>query len=203
MNSVDAAWGRIEAWLERHAPASHRALGEAPAAGQLAETERSLGFTLPADLTALLLCHNGTERYEVPGDDEGEVNPAAFLPDGELYSLDLIPYVHTLYTDVNIGIDPSDRLWVPWAGVDDGHSGLLVDCGSGAIGSFSHPEGVVRGRWPSMADYLTAVADALERGTGPLMDPARRELPGLSLGCLLWEDPEQPFLDFAEWTPIH
>ncbi|MFJ7415285.1 hypothetical protein ACIQWZ_31440 [Streptomyces sp. NPDC098077] len=196
---IAQAWERIERWLAENAPGSHRSL-RAPAAGP--DIDRAGAYVpIHGDLRFLLTVHDGTEGYEVEGDDEGEVNPAAWLPGGcEWLSVERMLGVPAVALR---GVPRPD--WAPWAAPGDAETGFGVDGATGQVRRFpdegAAPVGSVSPEVRSVTAYLGAVAEALESGTGALVTPDHQ--PGIALGCLLWEDPERVSLDEAEWSPLH
>ncbi|MCQ0024044.1 SMI1/KNR4 family protein [Streptomyces somaliensis DSM 40738] len=201
-DQVEVAFDRVGAWLRKHAPMSYQALGAPASEAEIAATEAGMHVAFPGELRALLGLHNGTEWCEVEGDEEGELNPAAFLPHGALYSLEQMRQAHTLYANPGPGIgDAALRTRVPWAGDDDGFYGLYVDTEGGQVGRFSNPPEF----WPlpygTITGYLTAVADCLESGHGPFAEDPHK-VPGLAAGCLLWERPGGTAPASVEWVPV-
>lgn len=86
---VEAAWGRIVAWLEQHAPTSYASLlppaPETEMANADAALRQHLGFALPSELAALWqLCGGVEHQYIEANEEEGEVASGAFLPGGIL-----------------------------------------------------------------------------------------------------------------------
>ena len=59
MDSVDAAWLRIEAWLAGHAPATLATLRPPAGLDQIEAAEAELGMSFPADVIASLRRHDG------------------------------------------------------------------------------------------------------------------------------------------------
>lgn len=101
-----------------------------------------------------------------------------------------------------LGSPRRDR--TPWVAPWHGRYGLAVEAASGHVTRFPD-EGLAPLSPPpshvtSLAAYLTALVEALESGTGPLIHPRSR--PGTALGCLLWEDPQRVSLDEAPWHPL-
>jgi cell wall assembly regulator SMI1 len=158
---VAASWQRIDAWLARHAPASHAALHPPASEDDLTRTETALGFPLPPDLRASLLHHNG-ERW-----------PGA-LPGGPLYSTAQIVQSQALRMDIWEPDDPDTAgwwgaRWVPFAGGDgDDH---FIDAGPGLwhqhIGYAGHTESGCYTGWPTLGTFLQGVAEALEHMEDP------------------------------------
>lgn len=58
--AVNRQWRRIESWLKRHAPRSHRTLGKPGKAADIAAAEAEMGLRFPDDLRASLLRHDGS-----------------------------------------------------------------------------------------------------------------------------------------------
>ncbi|MFH8978611.1 hypothetical protein [Streptomyces sp. NPDC017890] len=196
---IAQAWVRVESWLERNAPASHRSL-RAPASAY--DIDRAAAhLPIHGDLRTLLTLHDGVEDYQVEGDEQGEVNPAGWLPEG----CEWLPLDRMLGLPAVALVGGPRPRWAPWAVPGDGETGFGVDGDTGQIVRFPDeggaPEGVLFPPFRSVADYLTAVFQALESGTGPLM--TRDDVPGLALGCLLWENPERVSLHEVEWRPLH
>ncbi|MEU7318900.1 SMI1/KNR4 family protein, partial [Streptomyces sp. NPDC007083] len=67
---LPAAWGRVEAWLRAHAPASAALLRPAASAADIATAEAAMGVEFPATLAAWYRIHDGV----------GEGHGAGFLP---------------------------------------------------------------------------------------------------------------------------
>ncbi|MBL3668525.1 hypothetical protein JL475_21525 [Streptomyces sp. M2CJ-2] len=193
------AWRRVETWLAENAPGSHRSL-RAPATDLDIARAREY-VPVHEDLQSLLRIHDGAEAYQIDGDEEGEVNPAAWLPEGcEWLPLDRML---SLPVVALVGLDRPD--WAPWAAPGDGESGFGIEGASGQVTRFpdegAAPLESTAPHVTSLAAYLTALSEALESGTGPLITPRGR--PGIALDCLLWEDPERVSLDEAPWHPLH
>ncbi|MFE2972748.1 hypothetical protein ACFXKC_56375 [Streptomyces sp. NPDC059340] len=55
--AVEDSWGRIEAWLLRHAPVSHALLRPPASPSAIRAAERALGVRFHSDLVASLNCH--------------------------------------------------------------------------------------------------------------------------------------------------
>ncbi|GAA4924897.1 hypothetical protein GCM10023334_029910 [Nonomuraea thailandensis] len=62
--AVNRQWRRIESWLKKHAPRSHRTLGEPGKASDLAAAEAETGLRFPDDLRASLLRHDGSSTVD-------------------------------------------------------------------------------------------------------------------------------------------
>ncbi|GAA2741912.1 SMI1/KNR4 family protein [Kitasatospora cinereorecta] len=174
-----AAWGRIEQWLARHAPRSHRRLPAPATEQELLAAEHAFGLRLPPDLRAFYLLHNGTG----PADDfewptrrpdpaepwDPETDPSGYLlPNGGIGPLaKLAQWVGGPASHGDE--DEPGRRHLAFAGSDpDGLYGLFADCtpgpGYGRVGCHAEAEAPEPDRWPSLAAYLAGVADALEAG---------------------------------------
>ncbi|MEU7640203.1 SMI1/KNR4 family protein [Streptomyces sp. NPDC039016] len=210
------AWGRIEAWLEAHAPRSHRRLPAPAAEEEIQAVERELDVELPADLRAFYALHNGTGPdadfawptwdgpLPIPPDQwDPERDPSGYLlPEGGIGPVGRLPY----WVGGPAGCaheDAPEQRYVAFVASDpDGFYGLFADCTPGAahgtLGWYAEAEAPSPGAWPSFAAYLTEVADALyaPRGAG-----ADRAAPGVVEGCLQWDDPQSPVVE--GWRPFH
>ncbi|MFC7969360.1 SMI1/KNR4 family protein [Streptomyces cinereoruber] len=133
---VEVAFGRVEAWLAKHAPVSYRTLKAPASPAEITVAEAGMDVTLPGE--------RGTTRGS------------------------------TVCTWRRTG---------------------------GQVGRFSNPPEF----WPlpygTIADYLTAVADCLESGSGPFAEDPYK-VPGLAAGCLLWERPGGTVPMAVEWVPL-
>ncbi|GAA2287878.1 hypothetical protein GCM10010145_68090 [Streptomyces ruber] len=196
------AWDALTRWLAEHAPTSYASLlppvpeeDIAAADGQL---RQRLGYGLPAGLTALWRLCGGVEHQGIEGDEQEEVASGAFLPGGVVLSPGQAMSAVFLGDDHGWGAPV-----VPWltrdeAGPESGHY-----AGPDGVGSWELPEGIDAPRYPSIAAYLTAVHRTLTAGPADLMGSS--EVPGIVYGCLVWDDPESPWLTRAadDWVPLH
>ncbi|MFJ3876794.1 DUF4259 domain-containing protein [Streptomyces sp. NPDC090077] len=166
---VARSWARIGGWMRRHAPVSYALLAAPAEPAEVESAQQEMGVRFPADLLASLACHDGITEWanllpgppplsvggmlahwrmcvEIAGDDPDLTEPHG---DGE----DDEPWWHPQ--------------WIPWA-ESDGDS-QVIDLregpGRGRLGSAAHDDtGRFDDGWPSLAVYLTAVADALDQG---------------------------------------
>lgn len=166
--AVRDAWARIDAWLRAHAPDSSAVLAPPadPAAVEAAQAELNIRF--PADLLASLACHDGLRHWAnclplrpplpvadlvdhwrmcVEIDEDNRADEDEPAPDGEE------PWWHPQ--------------WIPWAQSDG--DAQIIDMrpgpAQGRLGMAYHDDcGVFTDGWPSLAAYLTEVADVLEKG---------------------------------------
>ncbi|GAA2512664.1 hypothetical protein GCM10010406_55740 [Streptomyces thermolineatus] len=63
MFSVSSSWGRTDAWLAAHAPATLALLRPPVAPGELESAQRVLGVQFPVELRESLSCHNGASEW--------------------------------------------------------------------------------------------------------------------------------------------
>jgi hypothetical protein len=165
---VDAAWKRIETWLTAKAPQTAGTLGPPAAASTIADFERTHRVTLPPDLVASLLRHDG-----VAGG--GFTLPPAYAP----MSLHQILMHYLTHCD-------TQRDLVALAEAPGGAT-LLVDqrpSGDGrVVGYFAEQDGAFGGRPPTVADVLELTAESLESGR-PF---AKLYRPRVIDGTLAWE----------------
>jgi cell wall assembly regulator SMI1 len=162
---VTEAWARIEAWMERHAPASAATLAPPADPAEIAAAQVTLGLAFPAELVASLRRHNGLLEW------------ANVLPEHPPLSVAGIVEHRQMCMDVADGLAPArpgdepwwHELWLPFAG-SDGDSQVIdlrpgPECGR--LGWAVHDSGGwFDGAWPTLGAYLTEAADALVNGTG-------------------------------------
>jgi cell wall assembly regulator SMI1 len=211
--AAEGAWVRIEAWLEQNAPRSYRMLPLPASEADIHEVERELDLTVPPGLRAFYRLRNGTGH---PADFGWTSEPETGLaPQGQgtawlLPRKDGIPPVqHLPYWDegphtIGRPADPEVR-YLAFAATDrSGLYGLFTDCtpgpGYGRIGTFEEAGIPELGVWPSFADYLIEVADALYENRGVEYADGHQDtrVPGLVAEALVWDGPLYP-LD-PDWT---
>ncbi|GGZ30906.1 SMI1/KNR4 family protein [Streptomyces poonensis] len=211
---VVQAWNRISGWLRVHAPVSYASIR--PPAGQAAidAAEARIGVPLPDDLRTLLSLADGCAlepAHIEKNEEEGEIWNAQFLQGEVLLSLDRIVRRYDDLTHPPIGSDPFRGL-LPWLSPDpeDWFSCWLVSTrpdSHGALAKWSEPEApyMLTTGPVTVAELLTAHADALETGTGPLMSSACDDVPGVIWGCVHWDNPSDISLlaHPEDWTPVH
>ncbi|MFW5418859.1 SMI1/KNR4 family protein [Nocardiopsis sp. CNT-189] len=202
------AWGRIEVWLEEHAPCSRRRLPGPAAEEEIRDVEHRLDLVIPAELRAFYLLRNGTgpaSCFDWPVWGEPRPTPEEqwggyLLPDGGIGPVAKPALWSGGPASLRRRKDPRLR-YLPFAATDpDGLYGLLIDCtpgeGYGRVGRYASALDPAPGLWPSLAAYLGEVADALEErrsieGSG--------SVPGLVGQSLSWGSPKTP----AEgWRPL-
>ncbi|MGW3658034.1 hypothetical protein ACWD6R_21105 [Streptomyces sp. NPDC005151] len=131
-----------------------------------------------------------------------------FLSNQALLDLDRIVAQYRRLTDPNIG-SGRQRSYLPWLATEptDMMSCCLVaadPANAGALARWDEyePATLIASGPRTIAALLEAHADALEFGTGPLLTVGG-DVPGTIHGCLVWDNPEQPFLMEPErWTPL-
>ncbi|MFD7605202.1 hypothetical protein ACFWAN_32815 [Streptomyces mirabilis] len=215
--AVEDTWGRIDAWLLRHAPVSHALLRPPAAPSHIRAAERALGVRFHSDLVASLSCHDGVElqpgapvltHYGPLSCVADIVKSTSFLrgigadvPDGEALDEDgeeredddeLATYWHHDWLLVTLGIG--------WQSSD----GLFLSCHPGRnwgrLGRYFDEDTPSFTGWASLRHALADLADALERGR-----PFDGRIPLAYEGALLWEaettavpDPVSPLVLAAE-----
>ncbi|MGW7328504.1 DUF4259 domain-containing protein [Streptomyces sp. NPDC054840] len=164
---VARSWARIDTWMQRHAPASHALLAPPADSAEVEAAQEAMGVRFPADLLESLACHNGITQW------------ANLVPDQPPMSIAGMVEHWQMCVDI-AGDDPDltepdgddepwwHPQWIPWA-QSDGDS-QIIDMregpGQGRIGSTAHDgRAYFDDGWPSLAVYLTVVADALDHGS--------------------------------------
>ncbi|MFK0247275.1 SMI1/KNR4 family protein [Amycolatopsis azurea] len=169
---VNAAWDRVERWLEAEAPATAATLRPPATIARITEAQRRSGVAFPAELVASLLRHDGVadtgESFDLP-------------PFHQPVSAEGMEGQAKVMCDVltSSGIDDNVGYWwhgrfVPFA-VDGGGDGLFLDqrTGTGRLGEWNHEGSVSFDRWPpTLTELLEQTATALETG-GPVIDGYR------------------------------
>ncbi|MEU2735923.1 hypothetical protein ABZ656_10910 [Streptomyces sp. NPDC007095] len=195
--AVEDSWGRIDAWLLRHAPVSHALLRPPASPSAIRAAERALGVRFHSDLVASLSCHDGVELqpgapvlayYGPPSCAADIVKSTSFLrgisadvPDDDVLGEDdedddgLATYWHHDWLLITLGIG--------WQSSD----GLFLSCHPGRnwgrLGHYFDEDIPTFTGWASLRHALADLADALERGR-----PFDGRTPLAYEGALLWED---------------
>ncbi|MFJ3913674.1 DUF4259 domain-containing protein [Streptomyces vinaceus] len=163
---VPRSWARIDSWMQRHAPASYALLAPPADPAEVEAAQEAMGVRFPADLLHSLACHDGLTEWANVFPDQPPVSVAGILDHWQMC--------------VEIAGDASDPSephgdeepwwhpqWIPWAQSDG--DAQIIDMregpGQGRLGSTAHDDRAhFEDGWPSLAVYLTAVADALDNG---------------------------------------
>ncbi|UUV30676.1 SMI1/KNR4 family protein [Amycolatopsis roodepoortensis] len=163
---VNAAWDRVERWLEANAPTTAASLRPPATLAKIAKAQRETGVVFPAELVAFLLRHDGVS---------GIGDSFALPPFEHLASTETIASQAKVMCEVLIsgGWDDSVGSWwhgrfVPVA-VDGGGDGLFLDqrTGTGRLGDWNHEGSVSFDHRPAtLTELLERTASALETG-GP------------------------------------
>jgi hypothetical protein len=196
-----AAWGRIEAWLQAHAPASAALLRPPAGDADIAAAEAAMGVKLPATLAAWYRIHDGVDENRAPSD---AMRIAGILPMARtMLPLDGLVdeyRLHTQHWEHEAGVLPFARR------AGDTWSGWYVDARKGEpsygnLGSWAADEGdnpypYNSDGWP-LPDWLTEIAAALEQGRAVVRPDGTEEVgdrPALERGGLTWVNPQDPRL---------
>jgi cell wall assembly regulator SMI1 len=166
MTTIDQLWERIERWLANHAPATLASLNPPASADDLTQVETALGRPLPAELTASLRRHNGTDEHR----RTGRFALAGYM----LLSTSQIVARWQMIERLLADRPRSDRdavwqsHWVPFA-ASVGADMLYLDQPAGAreatVGAFVHDDFPRPNEWPSYSALLDQTAHAVETGT--------------------------------------
>ncbi|MFI6515512.1 SMI1/KNR4 family protein [Spirillospora sp. NPDC050679] len=179
MSEFKRSWEEIEAWLQRHAPASFACLKSGASEAELADFEALLGFPLPEPLRWLWMRHDGVESAELPC---SEADPTLFLPDFDgLLSVEAATGLHEFLHPHNIL-----RSWIPFTAFspDDPFCGAFLDAETGLIGGWQTEDVAEINGTRSIDAYFAEIAVSLRHGL-----PFGEQLPGVADGCLSWEHP--------------
>ncbi|MFB7052630.1 DUF4259 domain-containing protein [Streptomyces vinaceus] len=163
---VSHSWARIDSWMQRHAPASYALLAPPADAVEVEAAQETMGVRFPADLLDSLACHNGLTKWANVVPDQPPMSVAGILDHWRMC-------VEIAGDDSDLSEPHGDEepwwhpQWIPWA-QSDGDS-QIIDMregpGQGRLGSTAHDgRAYFDDGWPSLAVYLTAVADALDNG---------------------------------------
>lgn len=177
---VGAVWRRIERWLARRAPLTHKQLRPPASARDIAKAEAAMGLRFPDDLRASLLRHDGGGSWGF--------GPAPF------YELMSARAAHAdwkmlcgLVLDGAAGeLDTSwwDGHLIPFADAHDGGN-LFIDTRTGRTGEYFNETGLrLEGDvvWPSYLALLKATVNAMESGK-----PIRGWRPAVTKGRFEWK----------------
>ncbi|TYB40132.1 SMI1/KNR4 family protein [Actinomadura chibensis] len=197
-----AAWGRIETWLEVHAPGSAVLLRPPASEADVVAAEAAMGVGLPATLAAWYRIHDGVDEERTP--DAVEV--AGILPTGKaMLPLDRLVGEYRTHTeewdDREAGILPFARTpgdtWYGWYVDARGSEPSYGNLGSWAVDQADEPYPWPSDGWP-LPDWLTEIAVALEQGR-PMKLPNGAEIagdrPALYRNGLTWVDARHPHID--------
>lgn len=195
--AVEDSWGRIDAWLLRHAPVSHALLRPPASPADIKAAERALGVRFHSDLVVSLSCHDGVElqpgapvltHYGPLSCVADIVKSTSFLrgisadvPDDDILDEDdedyneLAMYWHHDWLLITLGVG--------WQSSD----GLFLSCHPGRnwgrLGRYFDEDTPSFTGWASLRHALADLADALESGR-----PFNGRTPLAYEGALLWED---------------
>ena len=167
---VNAAWTRIENWLEQNAPSVTLSTG-APAA-EIQALESVMNLTFPEGLRTSLLRHNGVDEPN--------------WPKGTLNSLGDIKHEWGIWTnptqeEAEQGVGEEDKIqkcwfsksWIP-IDADGAGNGACVDLKPGPAGimgqiiDMDHETGPNGPLFSDYAYYLEDIANTFETGEYPL-----------------------------------
>ncbi|MBC2906992.1 SMI1/KNR4 family protein [Streptomyces cupreus] len=210
---VEAAWRRIEGWLQKYAPQSHGLLRAPATFEQIAQTERVLGCVLPPELRALYLMHDGVhgadldEFGEQPFAPEGEedawhrkANAVDFMPNGQAWlPLEHVITAHGGPLSALDGQETASCVPVTASAKYTMLEGMYLDLATGLLGIWADAQEPTSLRI-GLADWLEEGAAALAEGRPdrvlgmcPYMSPTG--------DGLTWFDPD-PMYEQDGWRPV-
>ncbi|MFH9958487.1 SMI1/KNR4 family protein [Streptomyces roseolus] len=199
---VSDAWDRVIAWLRRHAPASHAALGPGATAAAVDALEEDLGIRIPPVLRALWSLTAGDDGVDGAGCLPGNQALMPLHAVAGFYRRQMAAQVHQ--DTLNARRPEDDRVtvwaavWIPVAshGPADRTSGLYLDASTGYLGRWSRYNEGPDDELDTLTTYLEDVADMLE---APAL--ATRDRPGLVGGALVWGSRLDPARE-DRWRPL-
>jgi cell wall assembly regulator SMI1 len=163
MSIVADAWARIDAWLDRHAPASAAVLAPPADPAEIAAAEATIGYAFPVELVESLRCHDGVLTWAnvLP-----ECPPASAAGIAAFWRMCMDELPAVAYADETEEPWWHER-WLPFAEADG--TAFVIDMRPGPgylrMGWAVHDgTGDFDDGWPSLGAYLTDVADVLDHG---------------------------------------
>jgi cell wall assembly regulator SMI1 len=164
--AVTDAWVRIGNWMASHAPTSADVLAPPATAEAVAAAEAELGLAFPSELFESLRQHDGLTKWAnlLP---EAVPLSAAGIVEHYRMRMEIAPSVDGFVAPGSDWEPWWHELWLPFG---DGDCDLqVIDLrpgpGHARVGSAPHSNPAdFSDAWPSLAAYLTAVADALDTG---------------------------------------
>ncbi|QNP68993.1 hypothetical protein IAG44_05700 [Streptomyces roseirectus] len=198
VREVADAWGRVTAWLRRHAPDSYAALRPGASAAALAALEDTLAVPIPLALRTL---------WTLTAGDDGAGGRGCLPGNAALMDLDAVAACHRRKSDAQAHQDARAEdervtIWEPTRipvvslGPADTTSGLYLDTTTGFLGHWSRYREVPgEEELDTLVTYLEEMADMLE---SPAL--AGRDQPGLIGGTLVWLSSIDPARETG-WRP--
>ncbi|MEV0381265.1 SMI1/KNR4 family protein [Nonomuraea sp. NPDC050643] len=163
MSVVGEAWGRIEEWLERHAPSSAAVLAPPADPREIAAAQATLGLAFPAELVESLRRHDGLLEWANVLPEHPPLSVAQIVEHRQM-CMDVAESVDG-FTPPGPGQEPWwHELWLPFAGCDGDAQVIDLRPGPGyaRLGWTVHDNGGhFDGAWPCLGAYLAETADAL------------------------------------------
>lgn len=153
-----SAWGRIDAWLQEHAPAVFAQLRPPVKSADVERLEATLGRRLPGGLLEAYRAHDGAIE------DATTIFGAARAPKKALwarymYWLSIERVREQLAFMRDLGEFPGELLPIA---EDAGGNLIVVDVDSGAVGAWDHEEWSVTPLAPDFAAWMGNLADDME-----------------------------------------
>ncbi|MEU6536858.1 SMI1/KNR4 family protein [Streptomyces sp. NPDC047000] len=203
LSNVGEEWSRIVRWLVESAPAHADALNPPASEGQIARAESVMGVSLPAELRQILKVNNGStaRSRSLTGnalhDGRGGGGYSPFPSNFLFCDVELICSLYVGNRKASMAMqEPGSRYeywkegWIPVFRQKEVHCGLFLDVSGGKTPAPVYEyeeESFPDLAFPSLAAYLSAVADALE-GVRPFAVGGRRmpHLPTVRNGLICW-----------------
>ncbi|MFJ2173847.1 histone-like nucleoid-structuring protein Lsr2 [Streptomyces sp. NPDC087851] len=171
---VQQAWGRVTAWLERHAPGVFAELGGPGSPAAVAEAESRMGLELPREMRQWLLVNDIDAGRQPARSSLVALGCQGAIPSGGLLlgltDIERV-YLHKMTMEEMERSEDADcpswrREWVPIAAEADGFYGKFLNTRTGSVGSWAEGSSPEDGAYPSLSAFFQDVADRLE-GVSP------------------------------------
>lgn len=169
MSEVSALWQRIEAWYE--AQGALHLLNPGASAEAIAEAEKQLGLSFPAELKESLLRHDGTKYWGWPFGDLSNLQHIMSI-DTSLRQSGNESYPYITRNAPSKCLTSFEKAWwiYGWLNIDEDGNGngftmdVLSEPSPGQIIFVNREEGKNSIKYDSFKEYLESVLNALQSG---------------------------------------